>query len=67
MFWMIDDADGKAQDYIDSGLTSFLKQVIDTYSTLDWAMDTAVGLSSLLPCRPDWLTQTVIAVWLCVL
>ncbi|OJT11868.1 Leucine aminopeptidase 1 [Trametes pubescens] len=30
-------------DYIDSGLTSFLKQVIDTYSTLDWAMDTACG------------------------
>ncbi|KAH9847040.1 Zn-dependent exopeptidase [Lenzites betulinus] len=30
-------------DYSDSGLTSFLKQLIDTYSTLDWAMDTACG------------------------
>ncbi len=31
-------------DYIDSGLTSFLKQLVDAYSTLDWAMDTAVSL-----------------------
>ena len=30
-------------DYIDSGLNSFLKQLVDTYSTLDWAMDTAVS------------------------
>ncbi len=64
---MMDDPDGKAQDYIDSGLTSFLKQVIDTYSTLDWAMDTAVRLPSLLPCHPGSLTRTVTAVWLCVL
>ncbi|KAI0822364.1 hypothetical protein BC628DRAFT_1534332 [Trametes gibbosa] len=30
-------------DYIDSGLTSFLKQLINTYSKLDWAMDPACG------------------------
>lgn len=32
-------------DYIDSGLNSFLQQLVDTYSTLDWAMDTAVSCS----------------------
>ncbi|KAI0364502.1 Zn-dependent exopeptidase [Pilatotrama ljubarskyi] len=30
-------------DYIDSGLTKFLQQLIDTYSKLDWAMDQACG------------------------
>ncbi|RPD52916.1 Zn-dependent exopeptidase, partial [Lentinus tigrinus ALCF2SS1-7] len=30
-------------DYIDSGLNAFLKQLVDAYSTLDWAMDTACG------------------------
>ena len=32
-------------DYIDSGLNSFLQQLVGTYSTLDWAMDTAVSCS----------------------
>ncbi|KAI0357858.1 Zn-dependent exopeptidase [Trametes cingulata] len=30
-------------DYIDSGLTKFLQQLIDTYSKLDWAMDKECG------------------------
>ncbi|KAI0643932.1 Zn-dependent exopeptidase [Trametes meyenii] len=30
-------------DYIDSGLTKFLQQLIDTYSKLDWAMDEECG------------------------
>ena len=36
-------------DYQDSGVTSFLKALIDTYSTLDYAMDTPVSLSWPLP------------------
>ncbi|KAI0672477.1 Zn-dependent exopeptidase [Trametes maxima] len=30
-------------DYIDSGLTKFLQQLIDAYSKLDWAMDEECG------------------------
>ncbi|KAI0634037.1 Zn-dependent exopeptidase [Trametes polyzona] len=30
-------------DYIDSGLNNFLKQLIETYSKLDWAMDSECG------------------------
>ena len=35
-------------DYMDSGETAFLKQLVETYSGLDWAMDAPVrdGLSS---------------------
>ena len=33
----------RSEEAIDSGLNSFLKQLVDTYSTLDWAMDTAVS------------------------
>ena len=30
-------------DYQDSGVTSFIKQLVDTYSKLDWAMDDPVS------------------------
>ncbi len=29
-------------DYIDSGLNTFIKQLVDAYSSLDWALDTPV-------------------------
>ena len=37
-------------DYMDKGETAFLKQLVETYSVLDWAMDAPVrdGLSSLV-------------------
>jgi len=30
-------------DYIDDGVNTFVKSLVDTYSTLDWAMDTKCG------------------------
>ncbi|KAI0767223.1 aminopeptidase [Fomes fomentarius] len=30
-------------DYVDSGVTAFIKQLVDTYSTLDWVVDSPCG------------------------
>ncbi len=41
-------------DYVDSGVTAFIKQLVDTYSTLDWVVDSPVRVASFVQSRGDW-------------